>query len=184
MISFSCSEFVRTSRRLSSEMMLSGAGSYIRPSTYRYLSSYVIRSSVLKRVSAPCCGSYSRNWSMICALCHAGSSVLPSSTGGALARVAIAVVAEAEPGAPSGLEALDATTRAEALSEREGACAIATAGSRHRERPIVIRMGRWLSLAKDCACSLRQGIRGNGLNRQHTYPGRGATTFISCPGLS
>src|SRR5688500_164126 len=51
------------------------------------------RTSVLKRVSAAGFGSYSRNLSITCAFCHAGSSVLPSSTGAEAARVEAASVA-------------------------------------------------------------------------------------------
>src|SRR4026207_1882916 len=52
-----------------------------------------MRTSVLKRVSAPGFGSYSRNLSITWAFAQAASSVLPSRTGADVARVEEATVA-------------------------------------------------------------------------------------------
>lgn len=111
--------------------MLSGAGSNIRASTYRYLSSCTTRTSVLKRVSAPGFGSYSRNLSITWASFQAGSSVLPSSTGGETARVDVATVAEAR--VADGV-VFNSGGRVALLATSVLVCADATAPKRKKER--------------------------------------------------
>src|SRR5687768_5395654 len=90
------------SRRLRSEMTLSGRGSNARTNTYRLFASFATRASVRKRGSPSSVGSKTRKSVIGVDVVHTASASKPSSVGGDFAVLAAAVVTATRAGGGRG----------------------------------------------------------------------------------